>query len=226
MYLALRTSRPTRYRAFGISVPAGFKIHGIDVSRYQKQIKWDEVSQMRSQGRRIGFTFIKATEGRTRVDEHFRRNWKKAGEAGLSRGAYHYFLADRSAREQALHFIRTVHLSPGDLPPVLDVEETMGQGAAAIHKAVQEWLSLVEEHYGVRPIIYTNIAFYDRYLSGDFDSYPLWVAHYWKSNKPRIRRKWHFWQHSEAGRVNGIRAKVDFNVFNGDSSDFVKLLMK
>jgi lysozyme len=225
-YIGYRIMRPTRYDAFGISVPAGFSIHGIDVSRFQERIDWDEVKSMRSQGRQIGFTFIKATEGRTRVDEHFRRNWDHAHDAGLHRGAYHFFLADRSPSEQAGHFIKTVRLLKGDLPPVLDVEETMGETGASIRRGVKEWLQLIEAHYGVRPIIYTNIAFYERHLGSEFDEYPLWVAHYWQEDRPRISRKWLFWQHSEDGQVNGIHSTVDFNVFNGDSSDFAALLIR
>ena len=77
----------------------------------------------------------------------------------------------------------------------------------------------------MKPIIYTNAHFYERNLAGRFDEYPLWVAHYLVKDKPRINRKWHFWQHSETGRVNGINARVDFNVFNGDSTDFRELLL-
>ncbi|MDP9230229.1 MAG: glycoside hydrolase family 25 protein, partial [Bacteroidota bacterium] len=80
--------------------------------------------------------------------------------------------------------------------------------------------------YGVRPIIYTNIEFYKQKLGSDFDSYPLWIAHYFQNYQPRIKREWLFWQHNEAGRVNGILSKVDFNVFNGDSADFKKLLIE
>ena len=225
-YIGYRIMRPTRYAAFGISVPAGFTIHGIDVSRFQERIDWEEVKNMRSQGKRIGFTFIKATEGRTRVDEHFRRNWSHAREAGLHRGAYHFFLADRSPSEQAGHFIRTVQLSAGDLPPVLDVEETMGESDESIRRGVKEWLRLIEAHYGVRPIIYANIDFYESHLGSEFDEYPFWVAHYWQHNRPRTTRKWLFWQHSESGQVNGIRHSVDFNVFNGDSLDFADVLIR
>jgi lysozyme len=53
----------------------------------------------------------------------------------------------------------------------------------------------------------------------------LWAAHYYEYNQPRISRDWSFWQHSEAGRVNGIISKVDFNVFNGDSTAFIDLLI-
>ena len=83
----------------------------------------------------------------------------------------------------------------------------------------------MEYNYHVKPIIYTYLDFYERYLKGYFDNYPLWVAHYLQPHKPRIKRDWAFWQHSESGRVNGILSKVDFNVFNGDSTEFRALLV-
>lgn len=45
------------------------------------------------------------------------------------------------------------------------------------------------------------------------------------TRKPRIEKSWVFWQHSEKGRVDGISAPVDFNVFYGDSSDFNNFLI-
>jgi lysozyme len=108
---------------------------------------------------------------------------------------------------------------------VLDVEGAFGLPAEQVRKNVKIWLDVVEAYYGVRPIIYTYVDFYDKYLQGHFEEYPLWVAHYLQPNRPRISRKWSFWQHSEKGRVNGILSKVDFNVFNGDSAEFKSLLV-
>jgi lysozyme len=85
---------------------------------------------------------------------------------------------------------------------------------------------MVEQHYKVRPIIYTNIDFYENFLANQFDDYPLWIAHYLVKDKPRIKRKWTFWQYNEKGHVNGIDAYVDFNVFNGDSTEFRNMLIK
>ena len=85
---------------------------------------------------------------------------------------------------------------------------------------------MIEHHYKIKPIIYTNIDFYENFLTGQFDDYPLWIAHYLAQDKPRIGRNWTFWQYNEMGHVNGIDANVDFNVFNGDSTDFKKLLVK
>jgi lysozyme len=214
-----------RYPEFGIPIPARYSIHGIDVSRYQQRISWKAVERMEVRGIKIHFAFIKATEGNGRVDPFFKRNWKNCKEAGITRGAYHFFIATKDGRMQAENFSRQVTLKSGDLPPVLDVEQTFGVSSATLRNEVREWLQVMEEHYGVKPIIYTNADFYKQHLQGHFDEYPLWVAHYLQPHQPRISRSWSFWQHSEKGRVNGILTKVDFNVFNGDASSFEALLV-
>ena len=215
-----------RYPAFGIPIPVNYSIHGIDVSHHQAAIDWGAVKDMQDKNIKIGFAFIKATEGFNNVDEAFRRNWFKTGLAKMPRGAYHFFIASKSGKAQAQNFIETVTLNKNDMPPVLDIEQTNGASVADIQQRVNDWLVMVEKQYKVKPIIYTNVDFYENFLAGKFDDYPLWVAHYLVHDKPRIKRKWLFWQHNEAGRVNGIDAFVDFNVFNGDSTDFKKLLIK
>ncbi len=213
------------YPEFGIEIPTKYSIHGIDVSRYQNVIDWPSVKQMSVGQVQISFAFIKATEGLNDEDEMFARNWKKAREAGITRGAYHFFLATKSGKDQAENFIHSVKLMPGDMPPVLDIEQTYGVPVDLLRDRAKEWLETVQGYYGVPPVIYTNVDFYKQVLKDDFDSYPLWVAHYLKRDRPRIYRDWSFWQHNESGRVNGILTPVDFNVFSGDSAEFRKLLV-
>lgn len=213
------------YPEFGIPIPYEYEIHGIDVSKYQRQISWESVKEMQVQHIKLGFAFMKATEGNGNSDAYFKRNWKKSKQAGMVRGAYHFFIATKDGRTQAENFIGKVALESGDLPPVLDVEQTFGASPAQIRREVKEWLDIVEHYYSVRPIIYTNVDFYGKYLKDHFDDYPLWVAHYLQPHRPRIKREWSFWQHSEKGRVNGILSNVDFNVFNGDSAAFRALLV-
>lgn len=215
-----------RYAGFNIDIPENFEIHGIDVSKYQEYIDWPSVKAMNVHNVKIGFAFIKATEGATNVDRQFSRNWRKAGDAGMTRGAYHFFVATKSGRAQAKNFISTVNLQEGDLPPVLDIEHLYGVNPQRMRKEIKDWLTIVEDHYKVKPIIYTYVTFYTSYLIKEFDEYPLWVAHYLEKDKPRINRPWIFWQHNETGRVNGITSRVDFNVFNGDSDEFKRLLIK
>lgn len=214
-----------RYKEFGIPMPADYSIHGIDVSRYQQTISWEAVKKMRVHDIKIGFAFIKATEGARNWDPFFKQNWKKARKAGMVRGAYHFFIPWKGGRLQAENFISKVTLERGDLPPVLDVEQLSSTSVIQLQTEIKEWLEVIEEYYSVRPIIYTNADFYKRNLGNNFDDYPLWVAHYLQPHQPRVARGWAFWQHNERGRVNGIRSRVDFNVFNGDSVAFKSLLV-
>ncbi len=225
LWIQSREPEFVRYPQFGIPIPANYSIHGIDVSKYQQQISWEEVKQMQVHDVRLGFAFIKATEGTNLSDAYFKRNWSRSKKAGIVRGAYHFFIPSRDGKKQAKHFINKVKIEAGDLPPVLDVEQISRVKPEKLRKEVKAWLEAVELYYGVQPIIYTNADFYKQYLKGYFDEYPLWVAHYLQPYQPRISRDWSFWQHSESGRVNGINGKVDFNVFNGDSTAFRSLLV-
>ena len=216
----------TRYPEFGIVIPESYSIHGIDVSRHQQTIAWEEVKAMQVKVIHLGFVYIKATEGIANTDGQFYRNWKKAKQAGMIRGAYHFFIGSKDGRMQAENFIDKVELQTGDLPPVLDVEQLNGANPGFLKKEVKKWLEVTENYYHVKPVIYTNVDFYNHYLGAEFDEYPLWVAHYYQLQQPRINRGWIFWQHSDEGRVNGILSKVDFNVFGGDSLEFKKILIQ
>jgi lysozyme len=221
-----RKAKFTRYVEFGIMIPESYAIHGIDVSRYQDRIAWEEVQSMKVKAIQLGFAYIKATEGVDNADPQFKRNWKKTKEAGMFRGAYHFFIASKDGKMQAENYIEKVELEPGDLPPVLDIEQLNGTSADVLRKEAKEFLDVVEGYYKAKPVIYTNVDFYNRYLGKDFDAYPLWVAHYYQPDQPRIQRGWTIWQHSDEGRVNGIIPKVDFNVFNGDSLEFQSFILK
>jgi len=223
--LQYRKAKFTRYPEFGIAIPESYSIHGIDVSKYQSMIAWEEVKAMKVKEIQLGFSFIKATEGIANMDPNFKRNWKRSKDNGVIRGAYHFFIGSKDGRMQAENFIGRVELEPGDLPPVLDAEQLNGATPAQLRKEIKKWLEIAENHYQVKPIIYTNVDFYNKNLGSEFDEYPLWIAHYYQPGQPRIKRGWIFWQHSQEGRVNGIVSKVDFNVFNGDSTGFKNLLI-
>ena len=126
---------------------------------------------------------------------------------------------------QAQNFIKRVDLEAGDLPPVLDVEQRNGTSQDQLKREVRKWLETTENYYGVVPIIYTNVDFYKNYLGSEFDKYPLWVAHFYEEEQPKITRDWAFWQYNDQGNINGITSKVDFNVFKGDSIQFKEILI-
>lgn len=192
---------------------AGGPLPGIDVSHWQGTIDWNAVA---ADG--VEFAFVKASEGGDYTDPRFAANWAGARRAGVIRGAYHFFRPQTDAMAQAAHFLRTVPFAPGDLPPVLDVEVTDGRSMDAVAAGVRTWLQEVERATGRRPVIYTRASFWTAQMGGAFGGYPLWVAHYGVASPgiPAGWGGWTFWQHSDAGRVDGISGGVDLNWFNGD----------
>ncbi len=201
----------------------GFEVHGIDVSHYQKHIDWPAIA-----AQDIQFAFVKASEGETMQDSIFCKNWFEMDEAGIKRGAYHFFRPTISAETQAWNFLGTVSLENGDLAPVLDVEVMDGVDAETLRKGVKTWLQVVENFYKIKPIIYSNQKFYNKYLAGHFTSYPIWVARYSSWRKPVLAtgHNWHFWQYGNRGRLQGIDGDVDFNVFYGSREELENFCLK
>ena len=216
-----------RWRALygDVSYPEGYEIHGIDISHHQGKIDWQELKDKGVIDKfPVRFVMIKATEGASQVDENFRENFYQAREHGFTRGAYHFYSVHSSAADQARFFISKVKLENGDLPPVLDVEHKPKKQSDEEFKAsVLEWLQIVERHYGVKPIIYTYYKFKTRYLNDPiFDDYPYWIAHYYV-DQVEYDGPWKFWQHTDVGRLPGIKGDVDFNIYNGSFYDLRKL---
>ena len=224
--------RPYAYRwkpcyglkGYGICMPAGYRVHGIDVSHYQGDIDWKMLGQTRQGQFPIQFIFMKATEGGDYTDDRFAANFDSARVHGFVRGAYHFYNPKTDANKQADFFIQSVKLEPGDLPPVLDIEKK-GKDMKKLQADLKVWLRKVENHYGVKPIIYASYKFKTRYLNDSvFNTYPYWIAHYYVDSV-RYEGDWKFWQHTDVGTLPGIEEKVDLNVFNGSSTDLQKLLL-
>jgi lysozyme len=191
------------------------KVVGIDVSEYQGKIRWSYVDTIEEKYP-LRYVFIRATVGKDRVDNQFKRNWLGAKENKMIRGAYHYYRPNENSLEQAELFIKTVKLKKGDLPPVLDIEKLpKEQSIERLKIGLRRWLKAVEKHYGVRPIIYTGEKYYDDFLKEEFSDYLFWIANY-NFYREEIQDEWLFWQFTEKATVPGIDCNVDVNVYNGD----------
>jgi GH25 family lysozyme M1 (1,4-beta-N-acetylmuramidase) len=208
-------------------------VPGIDVSYWDAGIDWPKV---RATGQR--FVVAKATEGITYKDPTFDDNWFGAKSAGLLRGAYHFFRCNVDAKKQADYFIDYVKTvkDNGELPPVLDLETNDGASKDKIVVGAKIWLDRVEAAFGKKPIIYSGQYFLQDYLvvAGGgppawAKDYPLWLAQYpyqyVEGMKPTLPRGWFsytIWQYSDKGKVNGINASVDMNLFNGTLEELYK----
>ena len=211
----------------GLSMPLKYKIHGIDVSHHNGTIDWQRAKKMRfsDEDLKLEFCFLKATEGMNHSDKQFERNWKRLEELGIKKGAYHFFIPWREPKGQAMNFINSVKLKKGDFAPVLDIEQNSLKSDSQIVSEIEMWLDIVQKHYGVKPIIYTNPNFYKKFIKGNFDDYPLWIADYSKETLKGYGSSLWFWQHNQKGWCEGVKGTVDYNVFLGSKEELQELCL-
>lgn len=192
-----------------------YDVLGVDVSHHQGQVDWDALA---ADG--TAFAYIKSTEGGDWVDTRFEENWRGADDAGVLRGAYHFFTLCTAGADQAAHMIATVPDVPDMLPPAVDLEFA---GNCSARPSVEEFrveldvfLAEIEEHYRMRPVIYTNAHFYTEYL----DEGPP-EAVWWMQSpilEPWGSPDWTLWQYTP-GPKDGVDGDVDRNVFDGNLAD-------
>ena len=208
---------------FGSRTPHHHKVHGIDVSKWNGDVDWVKVRQSG-----VSFVFIKATEGKDRIDSRFDEYWREAGAAGLPHAPYHFYYFCSTADEQADWFIRNVPKAAVRLPPVLDVEWNpssptckLRPDKATVKAEMKRFMDRLEAHYGKRPIIYTSVDFHRDNLEGAFQDYHFWVravAQHPQEIYPA--RRWAFWQYTSTGVVPGIKGETDINVFAGTEKNW------
>lgn len=200
-------------------------ILGIDISQYQGKINFSKLSKT-IQNQEIEFVFIRATMGDDGIDSRFTQNWKGFDTTAIKRGAYHYYRPNENSTRQAENFIKNVRLRPGDLIPVLDIEKHSSiQSRDKLREGLKNWLRIVEEHYGVKPMIYTGDRFFWEVLHNEgFDDYPIWVANYNRVVQPETKN-WMIWQFTEKGKLTGISENIDLNILKGGRFALQKLKM-
>lgn len=211
----------------GVVRAHGMGVQGIDVSRHQGAIDWNET---RRGGTR--FVFMKATEGKDHVDPNFEANWRGARDAGIPRAAYHFMTWCSTAAEQAAWFRQIVPNDPDALPPVLDLEWNNHSSCknrfdrTDVLEKVRVMLAAMEAHTGKLPIIYTDMTFHRDILEGEYFDNPFWLRSVAAEPHERYdRRAFTFWQYTQTGRVPGVRGDVDRNVFYGSEGEWVGFLL-
>ncbi|EDP45892.1 glycosyl hydrolase, family 25 [Rickettsiella grylli] len=204
---------------------------GVDVSKWQGNIKWNEVI---NDG--IKHAFIKMTEGGTYTDPQFVANWNAAKKTGISVGAYHYFRGASSTPEEQTENIRknltSIAFDTTKDWLAIDVEKRGNESVTpdAMADNLQNLLTRIKRD--VLPnfdvIIYCSSGYWDsgvNWKKYDFSVHRLWVAH-WNVEKPRLPKTWDkpgttwfWWQHSSKGHVQGIQGEVDLDWVNTPSTN-------
>ncbi|TCM93120.1 GH25 family lysozyme M1 (1,4-beta-N-acetylmuramidase) [Paenibacillus sp. BK033] len=190
----------------------------IDVSHHQGSINWTAVKSDGVKG-----AFIKATEGRTILDDKLEVNAKEAATVGLAIGFYHYAHPENNdPLVEAAQFANAIKGFAAQFPHVLDVEgKASTVGGVQLSDWCLTWLQEVERITGHPTMIYTGASFAKIFLNKQVASFPLWIAHYGVET-PIANGTWEKWsvfQYTSSGSVKGITGNVDINAMEHDFFD-------
>lgn len=199
------------------------RVQGIDVSAWQDiDATPQQIDFTKAKAQGAMFVYIRATRGDW-TDPDFAYNWKKAKEAGLLRGAYHFHMFTQAVSPQISRVMNTLQADPGELPPALDVER-LGVGSLTPKKVLEMIKPALEmmTTQARKPIFYSNPDIIVNFISPIPDwllAYDLWVAHY-NIDTPKIGAfpTYKFWQYSDRGDgiAYGMESnQVDMNWWNG-----------
>lgn len=199
---------------------------GIDVSKYQGEIDWEEVA---ADG--VEYAFIRLgirgyTEGEILEDETFEDNIKGARRNDIDVGVYFFTQATsvEEAEEEAQYVIDSIEPYKVKYPVVIDVEAVTNTNARTRGLTMEErteyCIAFCEKikEAGYEPMIYGNLKTFMLMLDlAELEEYGKWFAYY--DEQMYYPYAFKVWQYSDSGKVNGIEGDVDLNISFGDWSD-------
>lgn len=190
-------------------------IHGIDVSHYQGDVFWETLGA----NSKMQYVYIKATEGATNIDDRYADNIIIAHRYGLKVGSYHFFRVKAGLEAQLENFKSQCRPGDQDLIPMIDVESTGGYATDDFCDSLLLFLEMVEQAYKQKPLVYTFTNFYNKYLAGRVDAYPLMIAQYTEQEPELVDgRDFIMWQYTSKGVIGGVSTYVDKSRFMGRHS--------
>ena len=206
-------------------VGSGVTYQGIDVSKHQGYIDWQQVKNAG-----IDFAIIRCGYGRNTAsqdDVRWEYNASSCESLGIPYGVYLYSHADTTSEidGEVQHVLRLLKGHKPTLPVYIDIEENkqFALGGAVLSGFAERFCSQIKKA-GYKSGLYTSTSHWNAYF-GTFaalPSYYHWVAQY--NTSCTYSGRYETWQYSNTGRVSGISGNVDRDTWYGrlDGSDPLK----
>lgn len=192
---------------------------GIDISRYQKDI---DFNQIKDQG--IDFVMIRVgargyKTGTLTLDEYFEKNLNGALDAGIDVGLYFYSQAItvQEATDEANMVLNAIGDKKIKYPIAFDMEfvendmsriDTLSKDERTLIAAT--FVNLIYDK-GYKPMIYGNKEWLLKRIDiSKFTKSSVWLAQY--DDKPDYPYAYDMWQYTTEGDVYGINGAVDMNI--------------
>ena len=202
-----------------LSCLAGETVLGIDVSRYQGEIDWQQVKAAGVEFVMVRLGNRGISKGTLHEDPNAKQNLQGARAAGLKVGAYFYSQAlnIQEAEEEAAFALEILDGFRLDMPLAFDWEQesrTMEVDARTLTDCTLAFCETVTEA-GYRPMIYFNSFQAQELLHlRELKEIPWWLAMYDVTMEFPYRMD--MWQYSCTGTVAGISGSVDLNLLFKD----------
>lgn len=187
---------------------------GIDVSKWQEEIDWQEVKNAGIEFAMIRIGYQTEYDGDYVLDPCFMANIEGAKAAQIPVGIYFYSYAKdvEQARDQAEWVKENLENYEIDLPVAFDWESwnsfnQAGMSFHTINKVANVFLETLEEA-GYKGMLYSSKVYLEDIWYPT--KYDVWLAQY--NSKVTYEGEYLIWQMSESGKVNGIKNHVDINV--------------
>ncbi len=196
---------------------------GIDVSEHQGVIDWETVATTPVRFAMVRMAFRGwGSEGNIHADEYGLANLTGARAAGLQVGVYFFSqaISVEEAIEEAHFLLSLLDGCPLDLPVVFDWEtvssteaRTAKMDKTTLNACAQAFCREIEQA-GYEAMVYFNLDLSRRMLrliDLQQAGYDFWLALY--NEDLRYAYRVRMWQYTDSGTVDGIRGKVDLNLY-------------
>lgn len=224
------TGKNLKVEAIQIRIVPKYKRYykGIDVSYWQEEINFDQLvssKQIDYMIARIGW--YSDSREKLMVDTQFERNYREARKRNIPLGAYvySYAMSVEGAKKEAeivVNYLKSTGQTNFELPIFFDIEDDtqINLGKEIITQMIIVFCETLKEA-GFNVGVYSYSYWLENYMNLNSlpTDYSIWVAHYDKENNAnlpndifRYSDKYHMWQYSSKGKVDGIKGDVDMNI--------------
>ena len=203
------------FDANGVQQDATF---GIDVSKYQSNINWEQVKTAGVKFVIIRIGYRGYGSGALVLDPMFEQHFTNARNAGLKVGVYFFSQAvnENEAREEAQGCAYVLNGRKLDYPIYFDTEASGGKNGRADGLGVEDRtkcaIAFCEEvkAQGYQPGVYASTLWFRKRIDlNQLKSYSIWNAHYNVAGSPIACD---MWQGTCTARIPGYGGQIDVNI--------------
>ena len=203
------------FDANGVQQDATF---GIDVSKYQSNINWEQVKTAGVKFVIVRIGYRGYGSGALVLDPMFEQHFTNARNAGLKVGVYFFSQAvnENEAREEAQGCAYVLNGRKLDYPIYFDTEASGGKNGRADGLGVEDRtkcaIAFCEEvkAQGYQPGVYASTLWFRKRIDlNRLKSYSIWNAHYNVAGSPIACD---MWQGTCTARIPGYGGQIDVNI--------------